>query len=112
VRFVESALRRALRVEQPQPILLTLTMLALVSSSGLVSALLAPPLSAAIASLSISLIDQNGSGARTELVAQIDLRLARLRQQVGLAPPASSAAASALIDHGARVAARIRKFAS
>lgn len=112
VRFVESALRRALRVEQTQPILLTLTMLALVSSSGLVSALLAPPLAAAITSLSISLVDQNGSSARAELVAQIDLRLARLRKQVALAPPASSAAASALIEHGARVAARIRKFAS
>lgn len=112
VRFVESAIRRALRVQHTQPILLTLTMLALVSSSGLVSALLAPPLAAAIASLSTSLIDQNGSSARAELVAQIDLRLARLREQVALAPPASSAAASALIEHGTRVAARIRKFTS
>lgn len=112
VRFVESAIRRALRVEQMQPILLTLTMLALVSSSGLVSALLAPPLAAVIASVASSLIDQNGSTARAELVAQIDLRLARLREQVALAPPASSAAAAALIEHGARVAARVRKFAS
>jgi predicted PurR-regulated permease PerM len=112
VRLVESALRRALRVHQVHPILLTLTLLALVSNSGVVSALLAPPLAAAIASLFSSLIAQNENGARAQVVAQIDRRLAKLREQVAHAPPASSAAASALIERGARVAARVRKFAS
>jgi predicted PurR-regulated permease PerM len=112
VRFVETAIRRALSVQHTQPILLTLTLLALVGSAGPVSALLAPPLAAAIESLAGALIDQNGNGAQAAIVAQIDLRLERLREHAAHAPPETSAAASALIEYGARVAARIRKFAS
>jgi predicted PurR-regulated permease PerM len=109
---VEAAIRRALRVQQTQPILLALTVLALASSAGLVSVLLAPPLAAAIASVASTLIDHNGNGTRTAMVDQIDARLERLREHAAHAPPEAAAAAQSLIERTARMAARVRKFAS
>jgi predicted PurR-regulated permease PerM len=111
VLFVEAAIRRALRVKHTHPILLALIVLALASSAGLVSVLLAPPLAAAIEWLAAFLIDHNG---RTELdatVERVDARLQSLRARATHAETGASASMAPLIERAARVTERVRRLA-
>ena len=111
VLFVEAAIRRALHVQPTHPIVLVLSALALASSAGLVSILLAPPLAAVIESLGGLLLDADDEEPVAAALGRIEAKLRSLRAQADRAPPEAQTALAELIERTTRAAERIRGLA-